>query len=295
MNPYVLPTVFWSVLVTSLWLSWQSVMVAYKINILTCLSNWFKNRPIILPTIFFIVSPFLTTKIFQDFSLVISTPLTIITTAASIFIGNRYLEEFKQNQEQKKIAKLLIISIQEHLKYLKPIPNALTKDVSKEHIESIKRKINRINSDNLYQESLAKSGLFTTEVLAYIINYNQILKTITDDMLTNNNVFKGANYTQSITRARIASIQLEGNLCIIVLNQKIMKDQKALLDIIERTEEVYCKVKSNFDDKIIQDRENIIQKSLTKTDKFFEDLGRIHELNNRYNQSKLNPFRYSLY
>lgn len=286
MNMNLPPTVFWSVLVTGSWLIWQTVMIVYKINIFTFLSNWFKDRPIILPAIFFLISPFLSTKIIQSLSesnqnftgnnVAINTSLTILTTAASIFIGNRYLEGFKQNQEQKKIAKLLIVSIQEHLKHLKQIQDYLKGTLSESDIKIITSKITRITNDTLYKESLSKIGFFPTKILNLVINYAQILNSIIDDTPTNN------IYIQQWSKRKIEAIKIEGKLCIMILNKQVVKDQKNFEDFTKSIKEEYCRVKHNNRPGIIDNY--IVNEALSRTEKLFEELGRTNELNNEFNQ-----------
>jgi hypothetical protein len=49
-----------------LWLIWQAIKINSNIDIFQIVVNWFRNRPIILPSLVFLIFPFLFAYIFQD-------------------------------------------------------------------------------------------------------------------------------------------------------------------------------------------------------------------------------------
>ena len=107
-----------------LWLIWQAIKINSNIDIFQIVVNWFRDRPIILPSLFFSISPFVSAYIFHnlqpDFNQIFDNKilvqvLTTFGAVISIYIGNRALESFRKIQGQKKVAKIIIVSMEGHL------------------------------------------------------------------------------------------------------------------------------------------------------------------------------------
>ncbi|MBG1258689.1 hypothetical protein [Nostoc commune] len=192
--------VMWSLILTSLiglWLIWQAIKINSNIDIFDIAINWFRDRPIILPSLLFLISPFFFTffksllnfynadmnnaildKFFEEI-------LVILATITSFLIGNRFLEGFKKSQEEKKVAKMIIASIEGHLEYLKKIKRDLELGtlLSKSEMESIESTINQITKNYIYESALKSVGVFTIKHIDVISRYSRRLNTLLDNIL----------------------------------------------------------------------------------------------------------------
>ncbi|KYC36124.1 hypothetical protein WA1_41020 [Scytonema hofmannii PCC 7110] len=52
---------------TGVWLIYKAMLIAYKLDIVREVRNWFNHRPIIIPSLFFISSPFILTFMSKSF------------------------------------------------------------------------------------------------------------------------------------------------------------------------------------------------------------------------------------
>ncbi|BAU64113.1 hypothetical protein STA3757_14820 [Stanieria sp. NIES-3757] len=103
-----------------IWLIKESILAVSNFNIFGYLNNWFRGRPIIFPSICFLVFPFvvfgttnnslllLTNSNNSSLFTWLTTILTSIISASFVFINNRYSERLKTNKEQKEIVNLII-------------------------------------------------------------------------------------------------------------------------------------------------------------------------------------------
>ncbi len=237
MNMGLPSEVVWSLAITGLiglWLIWQSVKISYKVDILDTLSNWFNKRFIILPSILFIITPFLVPHLIEQISesrnRFITAPLdralTILATASSIFIGNRYLEGFRKKQEQKKIAKLLISSIQGHIEQLQRIIIYLKGTLSESDAEVINVEVNQIQNDYIYESALKQIGVFDLKDVDIISEYARTLSSILRDILRSYD--KERKFTnvafQSFLKRKTDALIIDAKLYIMVLSKRILQD-----------------------------------------------------------------------
>jgi hypothetical protein len=127
MNINLTSEIIWSLAVTiliGLWLIWEALNIHPGIDILKISVNWFRDRPIILPSLLLLIFPFLLSGIIHNLppnfnnifdNKIIAQLLATFGAVISIYIANRALEKFKKTQEQKKIAKILIASMEAKL------------------------------------------------------------------------------------------------------------------------------------------------------------------------------------
>lgn len=96
-----------------LWLIWQAIKINSNTDIFQIVVNWFRDRPIILPSLVFLMFPFLAAHIIQDLLKVTNVDinnssvnnaisdkvfekiLLVLATVTSFLIGNRFLEVSK--------------------------------------------------------------------------------------------------------------------------------------------------------------------------------------------------------
>jgi hypothetical protein len=224
--------------VIGLWLILQTVKIYPGIDIVKISINWFSNRPIILPSLQFLILPFFFSGIIQklppDFNKIFDNKiilqlLTTLGAIISIYIANIALESFRKTQEQKKIAKILIASIEAHLEYLHKLQQYLGDNkFDKSDINKIKRIIGQIQKDYIYESALKSVGIFNSQNIDVIYRYARNISSYLDDIL---NSFENIDRFMKITvlntlRFKLPAISMEAKLCIIQLSKEIVKDNE---------------------------------------------------------------------
>lgn len=111
---------------------------------------------------------FLMTPPSKSITTILVTPLL---TALFVFIGNRRLEGFRNTREQRKIAKLIIPSIQRNLENLERIFEQLNGTLFEKDISIIDATINQIRDDHIYDSTIKQIGIFELKE----VNYFQII------------------------------------------------------------------------------------------------------------------------
>ncbi|PHM10663.1 hypothetical protein [Nostoc sp. 'Peltigera malacea cyanobiont' DB3992] len=162
--------------------------------------------------------------------------LLIFATTTSFLIGNRFLEGFKKSQEEKKVAKIIIASIQGHLEDLKQINRELITLLSKSEMESIESMINRIKKDYIYESALKSVGILTIQHINVISKYSRSLNSLLDNILNSyEETFqltvedeKTNRYiplsTLQILRRNIEQLTSDAKSCIMKLSREILHD-----------------------------------------------------------------------
>lgn len=256
MNMSLPSEVVWSLAITGLiglWLIGQSVLISYQVNLLKPLIDWFNKRFIILPSILFLITPFLIPYLINQISEsrngLIITPLdralTILATASSIFIGNRYLEGFRKRQEQKKIAKLLISSIQGHLEQLQTILTYLNGTLSESDAQLIGVEVNQIQNDYIYESALKQIGVFDLKDVNLISEYSRTLSSILRDILTSyDKEKKNTNVTfQAYSKRKTEALMIDAKLYIMALSKRILQDDDKFNEYKELVKKDYLLIK----------------------------------------------------
>ncbi|MEI6442222.1 MAG: hypothetical protein WCO29_03630 [Nostocales cyanobacterium ELA583] len=227
-----------------LWLIWQAIKINSNIDIFQIVVNWFRNRPIILPSLVFLIFPFLFAYIFQDLppdfnqifdNKILVQVLTTFGAVISIYIGNRALESFRKIQEEKKVARILIASIEGHLDYLRQINRELNGTIlSKSQMENIENTINQIRKDYIYESALKSIGVLNIQYIDFISTYSRNLNCLLDTILN--------SYEQSfemttrddksnryiplsqlgILRIKIKRVSSDGEQCINKINIEVL-------------------------------------------------------------------------
>ncbi|MEA5550431.1 hypothetical protein VB713_05460 [Anabaena cylindrica UHCC 0172] len=289
----------WSLVVTSLiglWLIWQAVKINSEIDILQLLVNWFRDRPIILPSLLFLISPFLSTYIFHNlppnFNQIVDNKilvqvLTTFGAVISFWIGNRALESFRKTQEQKKIAKIFIASMESHLEYLNKIKQNLSITLNKYNINNIESIINRIKADYIYESALKLVGIFDSQTIDFIYRYSRNISSDMDEILNSYEKINGFIGTTKFTilSEKIKALSMEAKLCLIKLSKEIVQDDDKFNAYTKSIIDEYGKNRAKGVMESFATLE--MQEILRLTEKLFEGYGFLPELNASYNEEKI--------
>ncbi len=250
-----------------IWLIQTSFVVSKKLNIFEYVSNWFEDRPIILPSICLLIFPFFiffgldkigyfevnqhTIKSinseFLSFDLRsndspffewLRTVFTVITTAFGIFINNKYLENSRNKKEQKKLANILIPIIEGHIVRTMRLDNyckLFSAHLDKQKLERIHSYENSIKNDSSYQDCLAKIGVYNTKITRAILEYSQYLNYFIDELNMNIENKDGLiHIDSSFTYRKLDKIVvIRCRLVIIILSKLILEDEKLYQDEIK--------------------------------------------------------------
>ncbi|MBK1989239.1 hypothetical protein A0J48_017130, partial [Sphaerospermopsis aphanizomenoides BCCUSP55] len=226
-----------------LWLVWQTIKISYEIDILKVSVNWFSARPIILPSVLFLISPFSFSYIFHvllnlpaDLHKLFKNPIiaqSLITFGAviSLYIGNRALERFRKTQEQKKIAKILIAAMEAHIEDFEKLNINIKGWISKLQRESLERMFNNIKKDDIYESGLKSVGLFDIKYIDIISKYSRKLNHITDEILNIYELDQDQN-TYIVTSGNLGRLKEQINMLTIsallnsmILSREILQDE----------------------------------------------------------------------
>lgn len=306
MNINLSSEIIWILAVNSLiglWLIWQTVKIYPGIDILKISVNWFSNRPIILPSLLFLICPFLSTYIFQNLSqyfnnkiwenkiiaqLLLTQSLTTFGAVISIYVGNRALESFRKTQEKKKIAKILIASMEAHLEYLNKIKEIFGDGNSfdKSEINKIQSIINQIKKDYIYESALKLLGIFDSQNIDAIYKYSRNLNSSLDDIL---NSFEKVDRFMirtdlNILKVKIKVLSMEAKLCIITLSKEIVQDADQFNNYKKLIIDEYANNRTEDDIHGFSPLE--IQDILKRIVILFEGYGLHSEIDASYNQEK---------
>jgi hypothetical protein len=212
-----------------LWLIWQAIKINSNIDIFQIVVNWFRDRPIILPSLFFSISPFVSAYIFHnlqpDFNQIFDNKilvqvLTTFGAVISIYIGNRALESFRKIQGQKKVAKIIIVSMEGHLDNLEEILKYLNENLSESLMHRIDNKVNQIRKNYIYESALKEVGILASKHIDIISKSSIALNSILDetprvyDMQQKFQDRKSKTYVRLGIEKIVINIQLDKLLCI---------------------------------------------------------------------------------
>ncbi|AFZ27525.1 hypothetical protein Cylst_5514 [Cylindrospermum stagnale PCC 7417] len=304
MNIHLSSEVIWSLAITSLiglWLIWQAVRINSDIDILQLSVNWFRDRPIILPSLLFLISPFLSTYIFHnlspDFNKILDNKIIaqlLITFGAviSIYIGNRALESFRKTQEQKKIAKILIASMEFHCECLKEIDRSIQDFVYESDMENIEFKVTQSREDNIYESTIKQIGVLKIEDTDKFYKYYTTLNSLLGNIMQNEKarglssekyreikIFKNYHHQQDI-QEKIEIFFLDINLYLMSISKEILLDIDKFNKYKELLKADYSKIrrKNHTHGKMYD--------LLRRTEKLFKKYGLLAELEDHYNRQK---------
>ncbi|MBD2386459.1 hypothetical protein [Cylindrospermum sp. FACHB-282] len=301
MNINLPSEVIWSLAITSLiglWLVWQAVKINSDIDILQLSVNWFRDRPIILPTLVFLISPFLSTYIFRNLppdlnkifdKTIIAQVLTTFGSIISLYIGNRYLESFRKTQEQKKIAKILIASMEAQLECFNKIKQNISGSrLSTSEINNIEGIINQIKKDYIYESALKLVGIFESQTIDAIYRYSRNLNSSLDEILNSYKKIDGfIGFPKVwILDEKIKALSMEAKLCIIILSKEIVQDDKKFNIYTKIIIDEYGKTRA---EGVMNTFTTLfaMQDILITTEKLFEGYGLRPELGASYNEEKI--------
>lgn len=242
MNVLNLPSdVSWSLVATGLLglvLARQAIIASYGIDILERLSAWCSKNFIALSSLLLIAAPFLFPYLLRqaretsgEFSAAsIDRALTILATATSIFIGNSYLENFRGRREQKKIAKLLVVGLESHLEQLPEIISRLNGTLMEGEAEHLKKKVELLQNDSIYEIALKQIGGLDFQHLSLIADYSRKLNSTLGAIVGEvDPALKTQHLNLSIVgpcRKKLEELQIDAMLNVMLLSKKVIKDDK---------------------------------------------------------------------
>lgn len=299
MNINLSSEIIWILAVNSLiglWLIWQTVKIYPNIDILKISVNWFSNRPIILPSLLFLICPFLSTYIFHKLppnfnnifdNKIIAQLLLTVGTVISIYIGNILLDIFRKIQEKKKIAKILIAGMEVNLEYLNKIQKNLSgTQLKKLETNNIERIINQIKTDYIYESALKLVGIFDSKNIDVIYKYSNNLNYFLDDILNSYEKIDGfiSNTHLLILKEKIKAISMEAKINIITLSKEIVQDNDKFNTYTKSIIYEYGKNKAKGDMYSFSTLE--MQDILERVKILFEGYGLHSEIDASYNKEK---------
>lgn len=262
MNINLTSEIIWSLAVTSLiglWLLSQALNIHPGIDILKISVNWFKDRPIILPSLLLLIFPFLLSGIIHHLppnlnnifdNKIIAQLLATFGAVISIYIANRALERFKNTQEQKKIAKILVASMEAHLEYLNKItPYFCDNCFDKSKINKVERIINQIKKDYIYESALKSVGIFDSQKIDFIYRYARNINFYLDEIL---DVFDNTDKFMSVPKlislkVKLQVISMEAKICIMILIKELVQDNDRLKFYQKLIRNEYAKHRIEYD------------------------------------------------
>ncbi|MEA5513358.1 hypothetical protein [Nodularia sp. UHCC 0506] len=303
--------VVWSLFLTSLiglWLIWQAIKINSNIDIFKITVQWFSNRPIILPTLLFLIFPFLSTYIFRifitKFNMVITNQIMtqILTTSGSvisIYVANRILERFKQSQEEKKVAKILVTSMEIHINILEEVMKYMSEDCCESQITKVENKVNQIRENYIYKSALTLVGVLKIKYVNLISKYyvdldfllnNDILNIYeTRFKLTSNNE-KMNKYIPTPTlgsvKIKIETFIFEAKCCIMKISKEILQDNEKFNKYKELLKREYKIHKKELEQYIADYNIEIYEQPLNNTllmriQTLFEEFRLLNELDTK--------------
>lgn len=95
--------------IAGVWLIYKSILITYRLNIIMELLNWLKHRPLIMPSLLFILSPFISTLIFHVFLknsdefLKAFTPITCIAAYIAYQQYQINRQQLRKNLSDKRL------------------------------------------------------------------------------------------------------------------------------------------------------------------------------------------------
>lgn len=276
----ILPAILGFV-VSGLWL-------AYKLGIFRYLKKINDKKEILWPSFFFLTSPFIFSIAFSEagfgkFKEIkgIDTVLTILTTAASIYTGNWFLENYRKKQKKEEIARLLVASLEEHLSYLKDIQRDLMEAaLPKERFNRIDMYVARIKNDDIYKLALNQIGIFQTESIKEITRYSSGLKQLLDELKRASAQATGSPGIVGLLQRKTDSRMLDAGLCLISLNKKVIDDEESFNKFKDLVKHNYSRIK--FNGEASEGITFELRDSLKNIEKLFEEFGIADELNDYY-------------
>ena len=271
--------------ISGLWLLYQLGGLKYlkKIN---------DQKRILLPSLFFLTSPFIFSLPFSGAEIgnftkskSVSSVITILTTTASIYTANWFLDGYRKKQKQEEIARILVASLEEQKFYLgKIIKSAKT---SAQHGEkaSLRDDLNKyiafIENNDIYTLAINQIGIFPAEVIKEITRYASGLKRLIYPL--KRILKKKQPVALKITsnyEMMIYSTKLDACLCLMILSKQVIGDEKLFDRLKEGFEGIivdYLIIKNNNKDP--KERIPEFQQSLENIEKVFEELGIVNEVN----------------
>ena len=298
-----------------LWLIWQAIKINSNTDIFKIVVNWFTDRPIILPSLVFLIFIFLAAHIIQDLLKVnnvdiINSSFNNIYIIDKVFekilyvlaflIGNSFLEGFKNNQGKIKLAKIIIASMESHLDNLEEILKYLNEKLSESLMNRINNKVNQIRKNYIYESALKEVGILTSKHIDIISKSSISLNYIIDetprvyDLQNKSEDAKSKKYV----RIGIEEIVINIKLDIMVLSREILQDNEKFNTYREKVKDVYSQMKIHINESCLLDEHeqrtsNIHYSSqnmegiLERIETLFDGYSLLTELNDSYNKKKI--------
>ncbi len=299
-----------------LWLIWQAIKINSNIDIFKIGVNWFRDRPIILPSLFFLMFPFLSTYIFHNLpadlnkifdNRIIGQLLTTFGTVISIYIGNIALESFRKTQGGKKVAKVIVASMEGHLVYLSEIIRCLEEYLFEETnkkflpgnqeqglnyqelcLKNIDGRLEQIKNDYIYESALKEIGILKSEYINIIYDYSRFLNSILYEISKIQDI-KKLGFMCNL-QEQICEFDINTKLDMMIITKEILQDYEYFNNHKECVKYYYTQkvcIDIHKGTQITPKKDNMEEKILIRTHRLFKDFGLFNELDDAYDKNQI--------
>lgn len=263
----------------------SGVLLLYKLGIFQICKNikLKDEKGILIPSALFLLSPFLVPiflKTLSGLNRESNLGLAIFTSASAIFVANILIENFKKNQIEKKTAKILLNTIEEHWMILGRIQTKLDSiEINAiDQLKDIEIEVEILNSDELFKKTLSEVVLFETDIIDTITEYYRELNIIlnTKKAFWESQILSKKTIDNLVTKTRICKINAA--LCLALISKKIFYIQeyfdrfkKILKGEYEFLRPIWNKNNINF-------KELAFEKKVIQIERLFQEFGISNQL-----------------
>lgn len=242
------------------------------------------EKGILLPSALFLLSPFLVPR-FLNFLFGLnresSLGLAIFTSVSAIFGANILVENFKKNQIEKKTAKILLNTIEEHWMILGRIQvklNSIERNAI-DQLKDIEIEVDILNSDDLFKTALSEVVLFETDIIDTITEYYRELNIILNSQkafLESQNQSK-ETIDNLLIKTRLCKIN--AMLCLAIISKKIFYIQEDFDRFRKLLKGEYEFLRPIWDKNNIDFKEFLaFEKKVIQIEKLFQEFGISNQL-----------------
>ncbi|WP_141105959.1 hypothetical protein [Nodularia sp. NIES-3585] len=245
----------------------------------------------------------------------------IITSGSviSIYVANRFLESFKKNQEQKKVTRIIIASMENHLHNLEEILKYLNEVLTKSQMNKIYNQVNQIKNNYIYESALKQVGILTSKHIDIISKSYIALISLLDQMPRlydkqreeqdeQSKTYVSLGYdkqrerkneqSKTYVRLSIEELIINTKLDIMLLSREILQDDEKFNAYKKIVQNLYSQMKVHIDkryifnehgDRINSDHYESLTMNITleRIEKLFEEYSLLTELNDSYNKNQI--------
>jgi hypothetical protein len=241
------------------------------------------EKGILLPSALFLLSPFLVPiflKFLSGLNRESSLGLAIFTSASAIFGANILVENFKKNQTEKKTAKILLNTIEEHWMILGRIQTKLD-SIERNAIDQLKDieiEVDILNSDDIFKKALSEVVLFETDIIDTITEYYRGLNIILNSKkaFLESQIQSKETIDNLLIKTRICKIN--ATLCLAIISKKIFYRQEDFNRFIKLLKGEYALLRPIWNKNNINFKELAFEKKVIQIERLFQEFGISNQL-----------------